>query len=88
MDYGLQLVRERCSTHRKSGLKVPCAAAVSVGMDTKQPTPKASRDLIRAAGETLELICRLRGVDIEDLSDDELTEFFSNALGDDIIGPW
>jgi hypothetical protein len=57
-------------------------------MDTKNPTPEASRDLIRAAGETLELICRLRGVDIEELSDDELNEFFSNALGDDIIGPW
>jgi hypothetical protein len=57
-------------------------------MDTKQPTPEASRDLIRAAGETLELICRLRGVDIEELSDDELNEFLSNALGDDIIGPW
>ena len=57
-------------------------------MYTKQPTPEASRDLIRAAGETLQLICRLRGVDIEDLSDDELNEFFSNALGDDIIGPW
>jgi hypothetical protein len=69
-------------------LKVPCSGAVSVGMDTKQPTPEASRDLIRAAGETLELICRLRGVDIEELSDDELNEFFSNALGDDIIGPW
>ena len=47
------------------GLKVLCIRAVSVGMDTKEPTPEASRDLIRAAGETLELICRLRGVDIE-----------------------
>ncbi|MFT4432320.1 hypothetical protein ACMX25_02825 [Caballeronia sp. 15715] len=57
-------------------------------MDTKEPTPEAARDLIRAAGETLELICRLRGVDIEDLSDEELGEYFSNALGDKIIGPW
>jgi len=56
-------------------------------MDTKEPTPEASRDLIRAAGETLELICRLRGVAIEELSDDELGEFFSNALGDDVNSP-
>jgi len=71
----------------KCELKVPCIGAVSIGMDTKEPTPEASRDLIRAAGETLELICRLRGVAIEELSDDELGEFFSNALGDDVNSP-
>jgi hypothetical protein len=58
--------------------------AVSGGMDTQNPTPKASRELVRAAGETLELICRLRGIALEDLSDDELGEFFLNALAEDI----
>jgi hypothetical protein len=53
-------------------------------MDTPNPTPEASRDLVRAAGETLELICRLRGIALEDLSDDELGEFFFNALAEDI----
>ncbi|WP_157766572.1 hypothetical protein [Caballeronia sordidicola] len=47
------------------------------------PTFDTSRDLIRAAGETLELICRLRGIPIEALSDDELGEFFLNALAVD-----
>jgi hypothetical protein len=53
-------------------------------MDTQNPAPEASRDLIRAAGETLELICRLRGIALEDLSDDELGEFFLNALAEDL----
>jgi hypothetical protein len=43
-------------------------------------TSEASRDLIRAAGETLELMCRLRGIALEALTDDELGEFFLNAL--------
>jgi hypothetical protein len=57
-------------------------------MNTKEPTPEASRELIRAAGETLELMCRLRGIDIVELSDDELGEFFANALGDIADGAW
>ena len=57
-------------------------------MNTQNPSPEASRDIVRAAGETLELICRLRGVAIEALSDDELAEFFSNALSDDMFGSW
>ena len=57
-------------------------------MNTQNPSPEASRDIVRAAGETLDLICRLRGVAIEALSDDELGEFFSNALSDDMCGSW
>jgi hypothetical protein len=57
-------------------------------MNTQNSSPEASRDIVRAAGETLELICRLRGVAIEELSDDELGEFFSNALSDDMCGSW
>jgi hypothetical protein len=53
-------------------------------MDTRDPTSEKFRDQIRAAGETLELLCRLRGIQLQDLTDDELGEFFLNALGDDV----
>jgi hypothetical protein len=53
-------------------------------MDTRDPTSEAFRDLVRAAGETLELMCRMRGIALEDLTDDELGEFFVHALGDDV----
>jgi hypothetical protein len=54
-----------------------------MGMEPSNPTSDASRDLIRAAGETLELMCRLRGIALEALTDDELGEFFLNALAVD-----
>jgi len=54
-----------------------------MAMEPLNPTFNASRDLIRAAGETLELMCRLRGITIEALTDDELGEFFLNALAVD-----
>jgi hypothetical protein len=55
-------------------------------MDTQNPSPEASRDIVRAAGETLELICRLRGIPVDSLSDAALGEYFFNALEDELGG--
>ncbi len=52
-------------------------------MDTHDPHSEAFRQLISAAGETLDLLCRLRGIELADLTDDELGAFFVQALGDD-----
>ena len=54
-----------------------------MGMEPSNRTSDTSRDLIRAAGETLELMCRLRGIALETLTDDELGEFFLNAMAVD-----
>lgn len=52
-------------------------------MESRDPTSEAFRNLLRAAGQTLELLCRLRGIELADLTDDQLGAFFVQALGDD-----
>ena len=52
-------------------------------MDTRDPHSDAFRNLISSAGETLDLLCRLRGIELQDLTDDELGAFFVQAMGDD-----
>lgn len=52
-------------------------------MDMTNPTATAFRNLVLAADETLHLLCRLRGITIDDLSEDALEAFFFEALDDE-----
>jgi hypothetical protein len=63
--------------------KVMSPRAVSPVMDMTNPTATAFRNLVLAADETLHLLCRLRGITINDLSEDALEAFFFNALDDE-----
>jgi hypothetical protein len=62
-------------------------AAVNAGMNIENPTSTAFRNVVKAADSTLELICRLRGITLDDLSDQELNVFFLHALGDEFFLP-
>ena len=55
-------------------------------MDTTNPTATAFRNLVIAADETLHVLCRLRQIPLDSLSDAELGEFFFNALEDELGG--
>jgi hypothetical protein len=57
--------------------------AVSPCMNTTNPTAAAFRNLVIAADETLHVLCRLRGITLDDLSEDELEAFFFQALDDE-----
>ncbi len=52
-------------------------------MDMTNPTATAFRNLVLAADETLHLLCRLRGITIDDLSEDALEAFIFEALDDE-----
>jgi hypothetical protein len=52
-------------------------------MNTTNPTAAAFRNLVIAADETLHVLCRLRGITLDDLSEDELEAFFFEALDDE-----
>ena len=60
-----------------------CCAAVIRVMDMTNPTATAFRNLVLAADETLHLLCSLRGITIDDLSEDALEAFFFEALDDE-----
>jgi hypothetical protein len=45
-----------------------------------------TRSALNAADEALELLCRLRQIPLDSLSDAELGEFFFNALEDELGG--
>ncbi|CAN7252844.1 hypothetical protein LJR034_000984 [Caballeronia sp. LjRoot34] len=47
------------------------------------PTATAFRNLVIAADETLHVLCRLRGITLDDLSEDALEAFFFQALDDE-----
>jgi hypothetical protein len=49
-------------------------------MNTTRPSHEAISHALDAADEALELLCRLRQIPIERLTDAELGEFFFNAL--------
>ena len=72
--------------YRASRSKVSSAEAVSRCMDTTNPTATAFRNLVIAADETLHVLCRLRGITIDDLSEDALEAFFFQALDDEFWG--
>jgi hypothetical protein len=63
--------------------QVVFGAAVIRVMDMTNPTATAFRNLVLAADETLHLLCRLRGITIDDLSEDALEAFFFEALDDE-----
>ena len=63
--------------------QVMSRAAVIRVMDMTNPTATAFRNLVLAADETLHLLCRLRGITIDDLSEDALEAFFFEALDDE-----
>jgi hypothetical protein len=69
--------------YRAFGSKVSPAEAVSGCMDTTNPTATAFRNLVIAADETLHVLCRLRGITIDDLSEEALEAFFFQALDDE-----
>jgi hypothetical protein len=52
-------------------------------MNTTNPTATAFRNLVIAADETLHVLCRLRGITLDDLSEDALEAFFFQALDDE-----
>ncbi|SOE58545.1 hypothetical protein SAMN05414139_01390 [Burkholderia sp. D7] len=63
--------------------KVSFAEAVSGCMDTTNPTAAAFRNLVIAADETLHVLCRMRGITLDDLSEEALEAFFFQALDDE-----
>jgi hypothetical protein len=67
--------------------QVPPEPAVNIGMDIENATSIAFRNVVKAADSTLELICRLRGITLDNLSDEELNAFFLHALGDEFFLP-
>jgi hypothetical protein len=67
--------------------KVLPKPAVNPGMHIQNATPAAFRNVVRAADSTLELICRLRGITLDDLPDEQLNAFFLHALGDEFFLP-
>ncbi|QIE23147.1 hypothetical protein SBC1_10250 [Caballeronia sp. SBC1] len=69
--------------YRACGSKVSLVGAVSECMNTTNPTAAAFRNLVIAADETLHVLCRLRGITIDDLSEDALETFFFQALDDE-----
>ncbi|MDN7176577.1 hypothetical protein M0D69_00780 [Caballeronia sp. SEWSISQ10-4 2] len=52
-------------------------------MNTTNPSAAAFRNLVIAADETLHVLCRLRGITLDDLSEEELEAFFFQALDDE-----
>jgi hypothetical protein len=56
-------------------------------MNSYHTSASAFRDVVKAADATLDLLCRLRGIALEDLGDEEINTFFLNALGDEFFIP-
>lgn len=77
---GLQAIDRK---YRACWPKVSSAEAVSGSMNTTNPTANAFRNLVLAADETLNVLCRLRGITIDDLSEEALEAFFFQALDDE-----
>jgi hypothetical protein len=51
--------------------------------NSTNPTATAFRNLVIAADETLHVLCRMRGITLDDLSEDALEAFFFQALDDE-----
>jgi hypothetical protein len=65
--------------------QVPAEPAVNPRMNFENATASTFRNVVRAADSTLELMCRLRGITLDDLPDEELNAFFFHALGDEFF---
>ena len=70
--------------HRNA--KVCSVPAVILHMEPDKIPYTDTRSALNAAEEALALICRLRRISIDSLSDAELGEFYFNALEDELGG--
>jgi hypothetical protein len=52
-------------------------------MNTTNPTASAFQNLVIAADETLHVLCRMRGITLDDLSEEALERFFFEALDEE-----
>ena len=52
-------------------------------MNTTNPTASAFQNLVIAADETLHVLCRMRGITLDDLSEEALERFFFGALDEE-----
>ena len=66
--------------------KVCSGPAVILHMEPDKIPYTDTRSALNAAEEALALLCRLRRISIDSLSDAELGEFFFNALEDELGG--
>lgn len=66
--------------------KVRASRAVIGHMEPDKIPYTDTRSALNAAEEALRLICRLRRISIDTLSDAELGEFYFNALEDELGG--
>lgn len=67
-------------------IKVRHVLAVILAMELDKLTYTDTRSALNAADEALELLCRLRQIPLDSLSDAALGEFFFNALEDELGG--
>jgi len=63
--------------------KVCSGKAVTHFMNTTNPTASAFQNLVIAADETLHVLCRMRGITLDDLSEEALERFFFEALDEE-----
>lgn len=72
--------RETVAPAESAGLKLCSPAADKPDMKKKRLSSRDMHDAFAAAGETLALICRLRGINASDLPPDEVDAFWNMAL--------
>jgi hypothetical protein len=52
-------------------------------MNATNPTAAAFHNLVIAADETLHVLCRMRGITLDDMSEEALERFFFEALDEE-----
>lgn len=82
----LRPVSEIANEEMTPTTQVRCAPAVILHMEPDKLPYTDTRSALNAAEEALALICRLRRISIDSLSDAELGEFYFNALEDELGG--
>jgi hypothetical protein len=77
------------ASERRFGLETAPKVSVQTAdmrwMNKKTPTARDVHDVFAACDQTLELICRLRGIELHDLDDRQVNEFLFAAL-DEYLG--
>jgi len=76
----------RGSSGFQRGIKARSTRAVIALMKLDKLAYTDTRSALNAADEVLELLCRLRQIPLDSLSDAELGQFFFNALEDELGG--
>ena len=66
-------------------LKFNADSADTSFMNTSNPNPTAVafRNLVIAADETLHVLCRMRGITLDEMSEESLERFFFEALDEE-----